>query len=232
MATAQNLFDSAVEMSNLNDPDLVDSTEWLRWISTMERRAFLVAARENPNYFGREGNTSARAFEGTWSLTTAPGNVAAVSKVEISAIVGTVSGRSVGDEVYITDIRRPWTAAAPRVYLRNKVLREYSSELSTDSSNYVSTLKVFYSYLPPRRTATSDSLDIPEEHEDLVVLPMAARLALRDQRPEEAALLQQLAEQEWEVFLAQLTVFDEGAQRELNAAQAASAAARLATLEG
>jgi len=216
MVTAEGIFDQAIEMSNINDPDLVTDAQWLSWLSSFQKQAFLIAAKENPDFFGREGNTSARSsFDGSWSLTSTPGNVAAVSKLQIQAITGTVSDLSVGSEVNMIPIRSPDDDISPRVYIRNKTIFEYNGELGADSSNFVTTLKVFYSFLPPTLTATSDSLDLPEEFNDLVVLPLASRLALRDQRAEEAAFIQNLYREQITLFIQQLSVFDEGVTREL-----------------
>lgn len=222
MATAQQIYDQAVQRSNLNDPDLIPEAQWLDYITTLERRVFLTAARENPDFFGREGNTSARSSAATWSLTTAPGSVAAVTRIEIAAITGTVLGLTVGDEVSVISIREPDLALAPRVYLRDKVLTDYSGEMETDSSNFVTTLKIFYSLLPADRTATSDALDLPEEYNNLVVVPLAGILATRDQRPEEAQSLNQEFGLDWANFLQHISVFDEATIRELEQIPASS----------
>lgn len=221
--TTQEAFNQAVELSNLNDPDLVTETVWLDWLTSLERKPYLVAARENPSYFGEEANSSTRATSSdSWDLSSSPGLVAAVSKLEVESIVGSVSGISTGDKVNVIDIREPFVEIAPRAYLRGKTVREYNDELQDDASNYVSRLKVFYSPLPLNKTATTDSLDLYDEHADLVVIPLAARLALRDQRPEEAQFLQGLLQEEWLNFILHLTVSDEVTVRELDRARAMS----------
>lgn len=221
--TAQEIINAAAERSNLNDKDLISTTELLDYITLYERRVYLTAARENPDFFGREGNTSARASStDSWSLTSAPGNIAAVSKIEVQSITGSVSGISAGDDVNIISIRDPDAALAPRVYIRNKTVREYNQELQDDSSNYVTRLKVYYSFLPPDRTSTSDSLALPGEFNNLVILPVAALMAIRDQRPEEAQVLQSEFQLDWSTFLQHLGVFDEGVIRELSQVQASA----------
>ncbi len=222
MATAIEIFNQAVERSNLNDSSLVGETEWLDWLTILERRIFIAGARENPDYFGLEGNTAARATLGTWSLTTSPGDIAAVSRVEVAAITGTVTGITVGDEVNVVSIRHPETALSPRVYIRSKIIHDYGSELETDASNLVTTLKIFYSLLPADRTATTDSLDLPDEHNALVVVPLAALLATRDQRPEEAQLLNAEFALEFGNFIQQVSAFDEVVVRELEQVPASS----------
>lgn len=212
--TAQEIFNMAVEESNLNDAALINETVWLDFLTSWERAIYLAAARENPDYFGREGTTDARGSStATWSLTSAPGNIASVQKVEVSAITGTVTGVSVGDDVNVVSVLDPDTALAPRVYVRNKVMREYNEELQDDSSNYVTRLKVFYSYLPTDKTATTDSMDLPDEHNMLLVLPLASLMALRDQRPDEAVVIDQRLAIQQVAFLRQITVFDSAAVR-------------------
>ena len=231
--TVQNIIDRATEKSNLNDASLVDTTELIAYISTYEQQIYLTAARLNPDFFGYEGTTSVRASStDSWNAATTPGNVAAVSDIEIAAITGTVSGLSVGDKVSLVSIRDPDVALSPRVYMRNRVIREYNSELQTDASNYVTRLKLYYSYLPARRTATSDTLDLPDEFDSLIYLPLARDLAIRDQRPEEAGPIDSLFSLHWATFLSQVGVQAEGEIREYDRVQAAAPSVRLAGAEG
>lgn len=222
MATCQEIFDQAVQKSNLNDADLIPTTQILDYITSYERRVFMTAAKENPNFFGKEGNTAARASLATWSLTSSPGNLAAVTRLEVAAITGTITGIAVGDVVNLIDIRNPHIELSPRVYMRNRILTDYNKELETDSSNFVTTLKVFYSFLPSDRTALANNLDLPEEHNQLVVLPLAAAMALRDQRTEEAGIISQELSFDWGTFLNQVSVIDEGTIREIEQVPAAS----------
>ena len=222
MATCQEILDQAVHRSNLNDADLIPTTQVLDYITSYERRVFLTAAKENPNFFGKEANTDGRASQAVWTLTSSPGNIAAVTRLEVAVITGTVSGIAVGDVVNLIDIRNPDAELGPRVYMRNRVLFDYNSELETDSSNFVTELKVFYSFLPSDRIALDDNLDLPEEFNNLVVLPLASTLALRDQRPEEAQVLMGEFQLDWGTFLNQVSVIDEGTIRELEQVPAAS----------
>jgi hypothetical protein len=221
--TTQDIINMAVQRSNLNDPDLIPTAELLDYLTTYERAIFLDAARENPNFFGRDGLTSARAAStDSWSLTTAPGNIASITRVEVSAINGTVSGISVGTAVNIVDVRYPDAEIGPRIYVRNKTAYEYNNELQADSSNFVTRLKLFYSFLPTDKAALTDSMDLPDEHNLLVVLPLASLMAMRDQRPDEAALLYQEHSFHRALFLQQISVFDEATVRPLDKLAAAS----------
>lgn len=215
--TCAQVIARAAERSNLNDSALISETELLAYITSFERRVFLAAARENPDFFGREGNTATRTTGQTWTISTTPGNIAAVSRVEVQAITGTVPGVAVGDEVNIISVtRNPDTALAPRVYLRNRVITEYDSELSVDVNNFVTTLKLFYSYLPPARASTATALDLPDEFDQLVVLPLARLMAVRDQRPEEVQAIDQEFMVDWTTFIDQVTVFDEATVRDMS----------------
>ena len=223
MATVQNAIDRAVERSNLNDPTLIATDELIAYVSLYEQNAYLAAARGNPNYFGREASSAIRqTYGGTWDLNATPGGIAAVSRVEVEGIQGTLTSIAVGDEVSLVDIRHPEHGMIPRAYLRNRVLHPYNSELSSSAANYVSTLKVWYSHLPPKRTATTDTLDLPDEHLGLVSLPLAKILAVRDQRPEEATVLDAEYQLHFATFILALSVYDEGTIRSLEAIPASS----------
>lgn len=215
--TVDDVIDQAVERSNLNDETLFTASEVYRYISSFEQRIFLIAAQHNPDYFGREGNTASRASStDDWDLSATPGNIAAVSKLEVESITGSVTGVSTGDEVSIVSIRNPEFAVAPRAYLRDKTLFEYSSELQDDASNFVTRLKVYYSFLPSNRTAGSDTLDIPDEYITLVVLPLARVMAVRDQRADEVGPIDQEFQLDFANFIQQVSVFDEGSVRGLD----------------
>lgn len=224
MATVQNIIDRAVERSNLNDSSLISNTELIAYISAYEQQVYLMAARGNPDYFGMEGNTAVRGSStGTWSLSANPGNISAVSRAEVASVSGTVTGVSVGDEVSIISIRNPQFGVTPRIYIRNRVAYEYNSELQDDSSNYVSQLKLWYSWLPDTRTGVSDAMDLPDEFLPLVVVPLAKLLAVRDQRPDEVQALELEYQMHLTVFIQSLGVYDEATIRELSAIGASTA---------
>lgn len=223
--TAQQIIDRSVKRSSLNTDDLVPDTEVLAWITSLERTLYLDAARENPDFFGAEGSTSTRSSASdSWDLTVSPGGVAAVSRVEVSSINGSMSSVAVGDEVSIVSIRQPQVGLPPRAYLRGRTIYEYESELQDDGSNYVDQLKVFYSELPSAITATSQSLTLPDEWTDFIVSEIASRLALRDGREQESELLSNEADQTRQLFLQQVSVFDEGTVRPVKGIASSSAA--------
>lgn len=220
--TVQNIIDRAALRSNLNDATLVSSSGLITHIDLFQKRIFLTAARVNPDYFGVEGSTSVRASGATWSLAASPSasGIAAVSLATVITVVGAVPLAPVGTTVNIVSLRNPNAGIAPRVYLRNKTISEYGGELSVDGSNYVSALKLWYSPLPTQLTAVSDSVSVPDEFNDLLILPVARLLAIRDQRPDEAAALDQEFAIGWSTFIAALSVYDEGTIRELDRTEA------------
>ena len=222
MATVQNIIDRAIERSNLNDLALIPTTTLISYVSTSEQNAYLEAARENPDYFGEEGVTATRAYQASWTVSTTPGNVSAVSQAEVDLITGTVAGIAVGDTVELVTIREPEAGIAPRVYLRNRKLHEYGTDLSTDASNFVSRLKIWYSWLPTTRTSVDDVLNLPDEHLGLLIVPLAQFLAVRDQRPDEIPALQAEYNMHLGTFLQAVSVMDEGVIRELDSAAASS----------
>lgn len=214
--TVANIITRAGARSNLNDTALIPEASLIAAVSSLEQLVYLSAARGNPDYFGKEGNTNARAYQAAWTtLDTTPGNVAAVSRIEVAAITGAITGIAVGTEVNLVSIRQAYTGLAPRVYMRNRIIREYGSELGTSGSNFVTTLKIFYSHLPTRRTATSDTLDLPDEFDSLVILPLAKLMAVRDQRPDEVAAINEEFVMHWQTFLQAISVYDEATIREL-----------------
>lgn len=212
--TAQDVIDRAIERAELNDPNLIPDAESRAWITNFERYVFQIAAKENPDYFGREGKTSTRASStDSWDISSSPGNVAAVSRIEVDTITGSVSGVSSGDRVWIVSIRDPDQGLAPRVYLRDRTVHEYNQELQDDSSNYVTKLKLYYSPISQRVTSNSQDLELPEEWEDLVALPLAREYARRDQRFDEAQLIQRQYQTIMQMFRQAVSVMDEGAER-------------------
>lgn len=184
--TAQTIWDRATTMSSMNDESLVNVNQVMDYISLYERNLFLRAARLNPEYFGTTATSAVRTGPtDIWDLSITPGAVAAVTRTEIAAIVGTVSGLSVGQKVSLISIRWPDMDVAPRALLRGRKLTEYNGELHVDNSNYVSQLTVYYSPLPVKVTNIAQTLTVPDEFADLVTYPLAKILAIRDRRTDE-----------------------------------------------
>lgn len=218
---AGEIIDAAVQRSSLNSEDLVPNDQLLVYMSNQERKLFLDAAKINPDFFGSVGVTDSRDdHNDTWNLTIRPGLVAAVTKVEAESIVGVVDGVESGDEINLVSIRQPQVDLAPRAYITNKRIRSYEDELGDDASNFVESLRVWYSRLPSRLQTENQETTLPDEWSDLLIIPLAQQLALRDQRPEEVQILQAEYEQVYNSFVRQLEIFDHGATRSLRAIRA------------
>lgn len=191
--TVQNIIDYALERSSLSDVQLINVPAALALIANEERKAYITAARLDPEFFGTSGVSASRAdHDAAWNIAVTPGGVAAVSRVFAAAITGTVSGVAVGTKINLVDSRWPNLDVSPRAYVRGqKVIGHIPSagadELGVSNSHFVTQLTIWYSPLPTALTATTDSLTLPDEWRDLIVLPLAKMFCVRDHRPEEGA---------------------------------------------
>lgn len=210
--TCQEAFDIAAGYSNLNDPNLVPSSFWLGVLSAYEQRLFRDAAAKDPTYFGRITYTESRlSVDHPWDISSVP--AASIYRVEVDSIVGTVPNLAVGEEVFIVDLKNLYAALRPRVFLVGRKIHEAFVDLRSGSTNFVNRLRLYYSYVPPKRTSPSEALEVPDQHILSVILPLAGALAVRDQRPDEAAYLHQAYQEERLSFLEHLSNFTEGAIR-------------------
>lgn len=216
--TAQQALDLAIQRSSLNNPDLVAPAQAVRYIANAEKAAYLLAAKLNPEYFGKNADTSTRsAFVDSWDLSTTPGGIASVTRAEVKTITGTVTNDGVdiviGDKINLVSYRWPQLELVPRAYIRGRILFGYKTELGAADANMVTALDIFYADLPTGPTALGTTLSIPDEWIDLIVLPLARNLALRDQRAGEIASI----DDEYKLILGMFTqavgVYDGGAVR-------------------
>ncbi len=226
MATnAQTIWDRANQMSVLNAENLVSSTQVMDYISLFEGKIFLRAARMNPEYFGVTGSTIVRAnFSDSWDLTVAPGLIAAVTRAEVAAIVGTpYANAAVGDRVELVSTRWPDLGAAPRGVLRGRKIYPYPypyagavPELGANNGNMVTQLNIYYSPLPTRVLALTQILTVPDEWADLITYQLAKILAIRDRRvDEEVAMIDEQYNELAEMFDEAVLVYDYGQRRPL-----------------
>lgn len=214
--TAQEVMSLAVLRSQLNDVNLVPSPIIFKAIGIYEREAYIRAARLDPEYFGTSGATAARAaFTDPWNISTVPANIAAVTKVEINAITGTVVGLAVNDPVNLVKLRFPDVEIVPRAYVRGRQIFGYKTELGANSANMVSKLTVYYAPIPTAPTSGSSVMTIPDEWLDLVVLPIAKLMCLRDRRPDDAQLLDAELQALYALFEQAVLIYDHGAARPL-----------------
>ena len=212
--TAQQAFDLAVERSSLNDSSLIPTTQAIRYISNFEKIPYLRASKLNPEFFATTGDSATRtAYADSWNLSSTPGGIASVLSVVVKTITGTVTGVTVGDEVTLIDYRWPNVGLSPRAYIEGKKLFAYDDELGSADANMVTQVTVRYTQLPAGPTAMAQNLSIPDEWIDLVVLPLAKLMALRDSRPGEIELLNQELAMVSAAFDEHVMLYDGGAGR-------------------
>lgn len=221
--TAQKVFDRAVQRGDLNNPDLLPSAQIMDYITQFERAVYLRAAKVNPEFFGTSGVTATRAATTTpWDVSVTPSNVAAITSAEAAAVTGAVTGVSVGTVINLISRRWPTLAVSPRAYILGRKLFQYGSELGTDGSNLVTSLTIYYSPLPTSIVSLSQSLSLSDEFTDLVVLPLARVLSLRDRRMDEVQFIDAEYAYQLQLFDEAIGIFAHGASRPLVSVPAGS----------
>jgi hypothetical protein len=214
--TSQNILDRAVQRSSMNNAALVSPTEVLAWIGAEQRKLFMMAATLNPEYFGKTGTTTTRTtYTAGWNIEAAPGDVAAITKIRINAITGSVTGLTAGQECSFVTKRFPEWGVTPRVYLRGRTLYGYSTELGAADANMVTSLALDYSELPAAPFDLATTLRLPDEWSTLLELPLAKALALRDGRREDIELLQAEYNSWFGAFREHILTLEHGASRPL-----------------
>jgi hypothetical protein len=214
--TAQDIVTLATLRSQLNDPALVPSPTIFKAIGIYERQAYLRAARLDPEYFGTSADTSIRStYTASWNISITPGNIAAVTSAVVKAIVGTVTGISVGTSLNMVKLRFPDLEPAPRIYIRGRQIFGYLTELGAADANMVSQLTINYAPIPVAPTSGSSVMTIPDEWIDLVILPVAKLMCLRDRRPEDAQALDAELKETYALFEQSVLLYDHGSKRPL-----------------
>lgn len=199
----QQCYDASISYSALNKAELYDQDMALIHMSHFQQKVFILASLYNPDYFGLESTSATRADEqASFNLGATPTiRSGLVERVEVEAITGTVSGVSTGDEINLISLREPEIHLSPRAYLRDKRLFQYAAELGSDGSNFVSQVRLWYTKIPAFPTDLSQQLDLDDVWAHLVIVPMAAVLALWDQRPEDRDRLMQEHTQNQQLFI-------------------------------
>jgi hypothetical protein len=221
--TALTIINQAIQRSALNNPDLVPTAQMLGYITNLERSVYAQGAKYNPDYFGAVADTATRsAFTDSWDLTATPGGVFAVSALKVQTITGSVSGVSEGDDINIIGFRWPELHVAPRAYIRGQSITGYGTDLGAADPNMVTVVEVFYSVLPAAISTVSANVTIPDEWVDLIIVPLARILAIRDHRPEDVAALDAEYNSLMASFIDHVSVYDHAATRPLIAVPAAT----------
>lgn len=199
--SAQDCFSRAVTRSSLNEASLFGITNALSHMSVYEQRAFLMAANVNPDFESKQGLTVVRtSVTAPFDLAASPGGIGLINYIEVAAISGT-PGPVIGDEVFVVDIRHPELALAPRVTIQGKKVNAVGTDLGPDNPNTVTQLRIHYSFIPAGLTASTDVISLRDEWSHLIITPMAAILAMSDQRVEEYKLLMAEYERDMALYL-------------------------------
>ncbi len=144
-----------------------------RRIEIYQQELFSKAARVNPDYFGKSatGTLDVNGFVDIKDQQ-ASANVdpaANVTRVEVED-PGTHPTLVAGDEIHLVSINDVEAAFAPRMTLRNFVLRQ----VGTDLAGVVSVC-AFYGYRPENKTQPLDGSEIaelPAVYQELLVLDL------------------------------------------------------------
>ncbi len=174
-----------------------------RRIEIYQQELFSKAARVNPDYFGKSatGTLDANGFVDIKDQQ-ASANVdpaANITRVEVED-AGTHPTLVTGDEIHLVSINDVEAAFAPRMTLRNFVLRQ----VGTDLAGVVSVC-AFYGYRPENKTQPLDGSEIaelPAVYQELLVIDLTkwmVRMTLALETQIKAAALAALSEEEGEM---------------------------------
>ena len=213
--TAQQTFDLAVARSSLNNPDSFPPAQAVRYIANAEKAAYLLAAKLNPEHFGKQADSAVRAdHDASWTLSATPGGIGSIMSFDVAAMTGApVGGIAIGDRLNWISKRWPNFALSPRVYTLRQILYGYEDELGIADTDFVTKVTVYYSELPAGPTAMGTTLSLEDEWIDLIVLPLARNFALRDQRAGEIASIDDELKMVKAMFAEHVGVFDGGTIR-------------------
>ena len=219
--TAQDAINRAIQRSALNNPDLVPMAQMLGYTSSYERAVYAMGAKYNPEYFGTSGDTTPAKTVVTDTFGV-PTDMFALTKAIVKTITGTVTNVSEGDEVNLVSFRFPELEVAPRAYVRGGAIQGIGDELGAADANMVSVLTLYYSEMPISVTTLTQTLTLPDEWSDLIVVPLARLLALRDNRAADVQILDAEYNSLVATFIDHVSVYDHGATRPLIAVPAAT----------
>lgn len=206
--TGQDVIDRAMARSEQNEAGLIVTQDMVNIISDAQKSLYLVSAQESPNFFGRTGSTSVRStYTSNWDISALQAGV--ITRLEIAAITGTVTGLAVGDEIKLVDLRFPELEPSPRAYIRDQKVYGVNTDLGAADANMVTQLSVYYSFVPASLTDENTVLSIPDRWIELLVLPLARKLAIADggRQPEVQAYEAEMAT-EMARFIAAISVYD------------------------
>lgn len=166
-----------------------------RRIGQRQQDLFAMAARVNPDYYGVCAIASLRDADDEWvgasDISAIGGDVPPVEQLaRIEVQDPGTSEYAVGQEVYVVPLSDPGVAFAPRVTVRNRVIRQVGTDLAG-----VEKLEVFYSRSPTPITGADEDreLELAPQFQELLVVDAARdlfrRSTLLPNRPALVALM-------------------------------------------
>ncbi len=183
-----------------------------RRIEIRQQELFSAASRVNPDYFGVSAigaldvNGAADLKDLETSLNTDP--AASVVRVEVED-AGTHPSLVTGDEVNVVSVSDIAAALAPRMTLRNFILRQVGTELAG-----VVSVRAFYGYRPENKTTPLDGTEVaelPDVYQELLVIDLVKwmlKQTLEMQAETKAAAIAVMSEEEGEIqgaFMAEVS---------------------------
>ncbi len=179
MATVQEIIDQGFNRSFKNRPDTIatDATELVSVVDRLQKEMFAFAAEENPEYFG-----SALIVVGVGGVWARPANAESI------ILILTTSGSA---EVVVVPIDQK-DVEAGYVKAVYEWGRQFFGAGNTGDPAGTESLTFYYSDVPNTLTALGDSLDSrwPDRFKPIYELGVAAYLAVKDGRPDDAAMFE------------------------------------------
>lgn len=200
--TCQNVIDRAKAMNPLNTTLVSDPVEMLTRIQQIQQRVFTALAKLNGTRFAvaaAQGSTNASANR-TVDLTALAQPVERIIRVSFST----------GAEIYPVTELDPNAQLAPRYFPRGTKLYEVGSDWGATGVVAVTILYAFGAATITVTGATSQAVTVPDEWADVLILPLARHLHLKDpgRDPVEYDRLTALYVQAWGGFMEYAANYD------------------------
>ena len=168
MATAEDLAVAALARCAEFSSEVPDTRSVLyRRLSARQQHLFAHMATVNADYAGRSAVVALAGGSASLDVLNPPAE--RVTNILISD-PGT-SGYAAGQRVNLVTVDDVEAAMAPRAFLRDHQLIGYGAEL-----NLVTGVTVNYSRRPTGLAAGTDTIDLPEQFQEMLVIDLAKHL--------------------------------------------------------
>jgi hypothetical protein len=173
--TYQDLVDEANARVR-NSGGIVPDRLLLREMGVFQSELFQRAAVWNPEYYGIcvTATLTAGALDLN-GLVPALQQAASIQRIEVFTVTANPAAPAIGARISVVPLEDPTSGLAPRVTLRDNVLRQVGSELAL-----VTGVELYYSRLPNPVLPTSGAVEaeLREPWQQLLVLHCANYLSL------------------------------------------------------